>query len=72
MPSLQPNKAFTLLEPGPVVLVATYDGKQHNIMTFLLDDGTGLHAPLRDHDRRVESLVDTVALPRVCTLTLPR
>ena len=27
-------KAFTLLEPGPVVLVTTSDGKRHNIMTI--------------------------------------
>jgi flavin reductase (DIM6/NTAB) family NADH-FMN oxidoreductase RutF len=32
--SLQLSKAFTLLEPGPVVLVATNDGKQNNIMTI--------------------------------------
>ena len=28
------NKAFTLLESGPVVLVATNDGKKNNIMTI--------------------------------------
>lgn len=28
------SKAFTLLEPGPVVLVTTYDGRQNNIMTI--------------------------------------
>jgi flavin reductase (DIM6/NTAB) family NADH-FMN oxidoreductase RutF len=28
------SKAFTLLEPGPVVLVTTYDGQQPNIMTI--------------------------------------
>lgn len=28
------NKAFTLLEPGPVVLVTTHDGQQPNIMTI--------------------------------------
>jgi hypothetical protein len=72
MRSLQPSKALTLPEPGPVVPVATNDGKQNNIMTMMLDDGTELRAPLRDHDRRVEPLVDTVALPGVRTLTLPR
>jgi len=34
MEELQINKAFTLLEPGPVVLVATNDGKKNNIMTI--------------------------------------
>ncbi|HUU72353.1 MAG TPA: flavin reductase family protein [Burkholderiales bacterium] len=28
------NKAFTLLEPGPVVLVTTKDGEKNNIMTI--------------------------------------
>ena len=28
------NKAFSLLEPGPVVLVTTHDGKTSNIMTI--------------------------------------
>ena len=28
------TKAFTLIEPGPVVLVATNDGRQDNVMTI--------------------------------------
>jgi flavin reductase (DIM6/NTAB) family NADH-FMN oxidoreductase RutF len=28
------NKAFTLMESGPVVLVTTYDGKKNNVMTI--------------------------------------
>ena len=31
---MQINKAFTLLEPGPVVLVTTHDGERNNIMTI--------------------------------------
>lgn len=34
MKKLQLSKAFTLLEPGPVVLVTTHDGKKSNIMTI--------------------------------------
>ena len=34
MRSLNLNKAFTLMESGPVVLVATSDGKKNNIMTI--------------------------------------
>lgn len=34
MKKLPLSKAFTLLEPGPVVLVTTHDGKQNNIMTI--------------------------------------
>lgn len=28
------NKAFTLIEPGPVVLITTNDGEKNNIMTL--------------------------------------
>ena len=34
METMQLNKAFTLLEPGPVVFVTTNDGKKNNIMTI--------------------------------------
>jgi len=34
MRSLKLNKAFTLIEPGPVVLVTTLDGRKNNIMTI--------------------------------------
>jgi flavin reductase (DIM6/NTAB) family NADH-FMN oxidoreductase RutF len=34
MRELELNKAFTLLESGPVVLVTTHDGQKDNIMTI--------------------------------------
>ena len=34
MDKLEINKAFTLMEPGPVVLVTTCDGRQNNVMTI--------------------------------------
>lgn len=34
MRQLKLSKAFTLMEPGPVVLVTTHDGKRNNIMTI--------------------------------------
>ena len=34
MRTLKLSKVFTLLEPGPVVLVATNDGRKNNIMTI--------------------------------------
>ncbi|MDP2880237.1 MAG: flavin reductase family protein [Azonexus sp.] len=34
MQALELNKAFTLIEPGPVVLVTTHDGKKDNIMSI--------------------------------------
>jgi flavin reductase (DIM6/NTAB) family NADH-FMN oxidoreductase RutF len=34
MDNLEIRKAFALLEPGPVVLVTTYDSKKNNVMTI--------------------------------------
>lgn len=34
MRSLKLSRVFTLIEPGPVVLVTTFDGKKNNIMTI--------------------------------------
>lgn len=34
MRRLKLSRAFTLIEPGPVVLVTTYDGSKNNIMTI--------------------------------------
>lgn len=34
METMQLSKAFTLIEPGPVVMVTTHDGKKNNIMTI--------------------------------------
>ena len=34
MRQLKLGKAFTLIEPGPVVLVTTHDGRKDNIMTI--------------------------------------
>jgi len=34
MHELELGRAFTLMEPGPVVLVTTHDGKKDNIMTI--------------------------------------
>ncbi|MBD1549018.1 flavin reductase family protein [Roseibium aggregatum] len=34
MDELDLNRAFTLIEPGPVVLVTTHDGARDNIMTI--------------------------------------
>ncbi|MFA5901022.1 MAG: flavin reductase family protein [Hyphomicrobium sp.] len=34
MRALEMSRAFTLIEPGPVVLVTTYDGAKNNVMTI--------------------------------------
>ncbi len=47
MKKMQISKAFTLMEPGPVVLVTTNDGQKNNIMTiswFMVVDFTPLFA----------------------------
>jgi flavin reductase (DIM6/NTAB) family NADH-FMN oxidoreductase RutF len=47
MRRLKLNRAFTLIEPGPVVLVTTHDGGKNNVMTIswtLVVDFTPLFA----------------------------
>jgi flavin reductase (DIM6/NTAB) family NADH-FMN oxidoreductase RutF len=34
MRAMELSRVFTLMEPGPVVLVTTHDGDKHNIMTI--------------------------------------
>jgi len=34
MRQMKLSRAFTLIEPGPVVLVTTFDGKKNNVMTI--------------------------------------
>jgi len=34
MKTMEINRAFTLIEPGPVVLVTTNDGRKNNVMTI--------------------------------------
>ena len=34
MRTMKLSKVFTLLEPGPVVMVTTHDGKRNNVMTI--------------------------------------
>jgi flavin reductase (DIM6/NTAB) family NADH-FMN oxidoreductase RutF len=34
MEPLPLSRAFTLIEPGPVVLVTTHDGRRDNVMTI--------------------------------------
>jgi len=34
MKKLPLEKAFTLIEPGPVIMITTFDGKKNNVMTI--------------------------------------
>jgi len=54
MRSLKPSRVFTLIEPGPVVLVTTRDGPNNNIMTIswtmvLEGQGQGLMESIEIH-----------------------
>jgi flavin reductase (DIM6/NTAB) family NADH-FMN oxidoreductase RutF len=44
METLQLSKAFTLIEPGPVVLVTTNDGHRDNVMTITWTMAIGFSA----------------------------
>ncbi|MDR0478719.1 MAG: flavin reductase family protein [Burkholderiaceae bacterium] len=44
METLPLHKAFTLIEPGPVVLVTTHDGGKDNVMTITWTMGLDLSA----------------------------
>ena len=43
MRQLKLDKAFTLMESGPVVLVTTHDGQKDEHHDYLLDHGGGFH-----------------------------
>jgi len=44
MDTLPLSKAFTLIEPGPVVLVTTHDGQRDNVMTITWTMALGFSA----------------------------
>ena len=87
MKTLQIQKAFTLMEPGPVVWVTTHDGNKDNIMTiswtmvvdfapkFAITTGPWNHsyAALRKSRECVEttSLVKPASAPRFSNCALP-
>ena len=54
MKTLQISKAFTLMEPGPVVLVTTTDGKKNNIMTISWTMVVDFTPEVRHHHRSLE------------------
>ena len=60
MQQLSLNKAFTLMESGPVVLVTTHDRKKDNIMTISWTMVI-FHSRIRDHHGCMESFLRGVA-----------
>ena len=65
------HKAFTLLEPGPVVLVTTYDGHKNNVMTItwtmVLDFAAGFAIATGPWNYSYAALITT----RQCVLAIP-
>ena len=65
------HKAFTLLEPGPVVLVTTYDGRKNNVMTItwtmVLDFAAGFAIATGPWNYSYAALITT----RQCVLAIP-
>lgn len=71
MEVLHLNKAFTLIEPGPVVLVTTNDGRKDNVMTItwtmVLDFSAGFAITTGPWNHSYAALRDT----RECVLSIP-
>ena len=71
MKTLPISKAFTLIEPGPVVLITTNDGERNNIMTifwtmvmdfsprFAIKTGSGNHS------------FDAIQKSKECVIAIP-
>lgn len=71
MNNLEISKAFTLIEPGPVVLVTTYDGQKNNIMTIswtmVLDFTPGFAITTGKWNYSFAALQDT----KQCVISIP-
>lgn len=71
MEPLQLGKAFTLIEPGPVVLVTTNDGRKDNVMTvtwtMVLDFSATFAIATGPWNHSYAALRDT----RECVLAIP-
>lgn len=71
MKALELGKAFTLLEPGPVVLVTTHDGLKSNVMTItwtmVLDFSARFAITTGPWNHSYAALRDT----RECVLAIP-
>lgn len=71
MRAMQLGKAFTLIEPGPVVLVTTHDGRKNNVMTvtwtMVLDFSARFAITTGPWNYSYAALCDT----RECVLSIP-
>jgi flavin reductase (DIM6/NTAB) family NADH-FMN oxidoreductase RutF len=71
MESLPLTKAFTLIEPGPVILVTTNDGRKDNVMTLtwsmVLDFAASFAITTGPWNHSFAALCET----RECVLSIP-
>lgn len=71
MDTLPLSRAFTLIEPGPVVLVTTHDGRKDNVMTItwtmVLDFSAAFAITTGPWNHSYAALQDT----RECVIAIP-
>ncbi|GLK77960.1 flavin reductase [Methylopila jiangsuensis] len=65
------GKAFTLLEPGPAVLVTTNDGKQNNVMTITWTMVMGFSAEFAITTGPWNYSYDALRSSRECVIAIP-
>jgi hypothetical protein len=54
MKTIPITKSFTLIEPGPVILITTNDGEKNNIMTISMDHGDGFFSEICHNNGSLE------------------
>ena len=71
MRAMKLSRAFTLIEPGPVVLVTTFDGQKNNVMTIswtmVLDFAASFAMTTGPWNHSFGALMDT----RACVIAIP-
>nr|WP_321360386.1 flavin reductase family protein [uncultured Hyphomonas sp.] len=71
MKRIKLSRAFTLIEPGPVILVATHDGRKNNVMTItwtmVLDFSGRIAITTGPWNHSFQALRDT----RECVIAIP-
>lgn len=71
MEPLPLSKAFTLLEPGPVVLVTTHDGRNANIMTITWTMVRGFSAEFAMTTGPWNHSYEALCRSKECVLAIP-
>lgn len=71
MQPLPLNRAFTLIEPGPVVLVSTFDGHKNNVMTITWTMVMGFEPTLAITTSPWNYSYQALCKTRECVLSIP-